>query len=392
MKKILITAGPVYGRLDDNKIVSNRSRGLWAIGLAEWLNEHTDHQITLLVTDLIKEQVMVALRRHKNYDQITIHVQDGYKNYSAICKALAPHVDAAIMAAAVVNWIPETPFPGKMPTDKKRQDIAFFLAPRVINGMKKWNPKLTLIGCKLLFSNDYETLIDAAYGVVLAAKCNAVVANDAHIGLRTKYIVHQDRSVSTFDNDFDGMYQHLLGIIEDVHYHTEQPHLSCTFNLKSKRVFNAIVNKHRHQFIRRIADDDFVFGSVAVRDFHSDEDKCYYVSPREKGEMFDAEDAVEVRVDRETRTVFANGGKATLNAPLLVRHLEKYPEAAGVLHYHAPETEDPGIRGLLPQVEHAPPGTARDNERSIPGPHYYIKGHGWIIAVDENGEPILHNR
>ena len=30
MKRILITAGSVYAKLDDNKIVSNRARGTWA--------------------------------------------------------------------------------------------------------------------------------------------------------------------------------------------------------------------------------------------------------------------------------------------------------------------------------------------------------------------------
>ena len=37
----------------------------------------------------------------------------GYDSYREHCHQLAPKVDAAVMAAAVVNWIPETPFPGK---------------------------------------------------------------------------------------------------------------------------------------------------------------------------------------------------------------------------------------------------------------------------------------
>jgi len=35
--KVLITAGQVYGRLDDNKLVGNRVRGIWACRFTEHL-------------------------------------------------------------------------------------------------------------------------------------------------------------------------------------------------------------------------------------------------------------------------------------------------------------------------------------------------------------------
>lgn len=59
-KKILITAGPVYGRLDDNKLVSNRSRGIWAADFA-WrlaaLDLGTRYEVILLVADVSGIQV-----------------------------------------------------------------------------------------------------------------------------------------------------------------------------------------------------------------------------------------------------------------------------------------------------------------------------------------------
>ena len=48
--RVLITAGQVYGRLDDNKLVGNRVRGLWATRFAEWLAER-GHQVTLVLPD-----------------------------------------------------------------------------------------------------------------------------------------------------------------------------------------------------------------------------------------------------------------------------------------------------------------------------------------------------
>lgn len=386
MKRILITAGPVYGRLDDNKIVSNRSRGIWAVEFAIYLHDH-GHDVRLLVPDIMAKQFEERLGKLHNEDGasgICIRTHSSYQDYATICNELAPQMDAAIMAAAVVNWIPETPFPGKMAIDKKRIEIPFILAPKVINQMKKQNPKLTLIGCKLLFSGDLGILAEAAYHVILAAKCNAVVANDAKLGLRFKHVFHQDRAITSFYNDFEGLYEHLEAIITDVHYRTVQKHLSCSLNLKSSRVFNEIAERYRDKFIRRVHREEFVFGSIAVPNFHPDEGKYTYVSPREKGELFDADDATEVTVSTENRTVYTNGGKATLNAPLLVRHLQQYPEAAGVVHYHCdPPSERPHL-----VVDHAPPGTVRDNDRSIPGPTYYITGHGIIMAVDEHGSPL----
>ena len=55
-KKILITAGTVYGPLDDNKLVGNRVRGIWATRFARWLL-HRGHHVTLLVADIQRSQI-----------------------------------------------------------------------------------------------------------------------------------------------------------------------------------------------------------------------------------------------------------------------------------------------------------------------------------------------
>jgi hypothetical protein len=418
-KRILITAGPVYGRLDDNKIVSNRSRGIWALKFADWLHEETKHKVVVLVPDLMEREVKLKLGYHDGLEIIT---HNGYESYRQKCQELAPEVDAAIMAAAVVNWIPEHPFLGKMPTNDVRMEIPFILAPRVIEDMKRLNPTMTLIGCKLLFSMDYDTLIDAAYHVVLDARCNAVVANDARIGLKVKYVVHQDKAVTTFEGDFVGLYMHLLDVIEDVHYKTaiEKGDPSSIFLPalweNATKLFDAIVNENREAFVSRgeapcrcpdwwfpenrrkllrrlphgnglahhetcpkASGEGFVFGSVAVRLV----DTYFLVSPREKGQLFTSKDAVVVKAV-DGLLVRTLGGKATLNAPLLIRHLQKFPQTQGVVHLH--EHHDG-----FPVVPYAPPGTVRDNERPIAGYVYNIEGHGVIASVSPRGK-ILRRR
>ena len=375
MKTVLITAGPVYGKLDDNKLVSNRSRGLWVTHLLPHLTAN-DYFTVLVVPDIMRKQ----FEEWEGCNSILIVYHSGYHSYADICYEWAPKVDAAIMAAAVVNYIPKTPYPGKMPTDKEEVLIPFILAPRVIDRMREINPSLTLIGCKLLFSDDYDKLIEAAYHVVLRAKCNAVIANDGRLGLRKKFMVHQDRTVVAFDDDFDGLYGHLMQIMEDNHYRTVVEEGAVETSPDSRAQFDRIINRYRDRFVCRVDGEDFVFGAVCVRS-----NDGYLVSPREKGHAFTSEDAAVVS-KVVNRTVHTRGGKATLNAPLLIRHLEKYPEAAGVVHFHV--VEGTLVPFGIPTVPYAPPGTVRDNDREVPGLVYVIKGHGWIVAVDEEGEPL----
>lgn len=388
-KKILITAGPVYGRIDDNKIISNRTRGIWAIRLARWLAEEHSCEVKLLVADTLDTPGIEDYANLKGGGCVQVIRQNGYYDYAEKCVRYAAEVDAAVMAAAVLNYIPETTYDGKLPAKADRIALHFILAPKVINEMKKVNPKMTLIGCKLLFSDDEETLVDAAYKVVLAAKCNMVIANDGKLGLKKKFLVHQDRTVIRLDNDFDALYENIRKHIEDEHWTTDLQKEDRTRNLLASKQFLGVIERYEDKFIRREADKDFVFGSIAVRSPNIGfEEKEFLVSPREKAEDFDHWDAGVCSFDFKTRKIKAWAKKVTLNAPLLVRHLNMYEDAVAVVHYHAPKKDDPGIKGLLPVAPYAPPGTWRDNNRDIPGPCYYIEGHGWIIALDKDLEPL----
>lgn len=233
MKRVLITAGPVYSSLDSNKIilppvsvqgpdgtVTNRSRGIWAVKFAHYLLAH-GHEVTLLVPDTFEKD---RIRPAPPGTHLAVIQHQGYDSYRKWCRDLAPQNDAMVLAAAVANWIPQNPIEGKMPTKGYKEgdviNIPFILAPHVINEMKALNPKLTLIGCKMLVNAPEEDLIEAAYGVLLTAHCNAVVANDMGLGLRRKLVVNQDRTVQVYEDGWEGLFKNLRDHIEDVHYHT----------------------------------------------------------------------------------------------------------------------------------------------------------------------------
>lgn len=374
MKHVLVTAGTVYGPLDANKLVGNRVRGIWAERFAQYLCD-MGHKVTLLVPDTSKSNTRIT----DPDPSYTVVYHRGFADYHQKCREFAAEVDAAVMAAAVVNWIPAEPYPGKMPTKGFKAgdiiNVPFVLAPHVIDDMKKVNPKLTLIGCKMLVNAEEGELIDAAYDVLLRAKCNAVVANDMGKGLRRKLVVNQDRTVQEYTDDFDAMYANLLGHIEDEHYHTVVSSIVFEpLDPKYLRLFDAVVEKFRGGFTKRDNNTDRVFGAVAVRT-----DRGFLVSPREKGVMFTSADAVEVLSSNRDQ-IRVIKGKASLNAPLLLRVADWY-RADVVLHQHQ---QLPG----MPTQPYAPPGTMRDTQREITNPAFNIEGHGFVALLDSDLELI----
>lgn len=381
MKRVLITAGQVYGPLDDNKLVGNRVRGIWAARFADYLADE-GYPVTLLVPD-----VNTPLPPGPPHDNLKVVTHKGYWDYAEKCARLASSHDAAVMAAAVVNWIPAEPVKGKMATAGYKEgdiiNVPFVLAPRVINRMRTENPNLTLVGCKMLIGSTPEELVEAAYHVVLAARCNVVVANDMKAGLRTKRLVYQDRTVVDYEDDFEGFFAALRAVIDDEHYRTAAGHLLreppdadvpdqvYLADLDARNLMTRIVEKYRDRFVHRQAGSDRVFGAVGIP--LSNGVAGYLLSPREKGEAFDGSDGVLVARVNQHRIVETVQGKATLNAPLLVRMMLKYGEP--VIHLHE---QLPGV----PTVPYAPPGTVRDCDREIPGRAFNIEGHGFVACLD----------
>lgn len=381
--KTLVTAGTVYGLLDDNKLVGNRVRGIWAAKFAEYLCRVKAWPTMLLVADTQEREIRRLVDSPDGLPPgLEFIPHRGFYNYrDKVMWALRDQgCQAAVLAAAVVNWIPEKPFEGKMPTVGvgDRMNVPFILAPRVIDEVKKVHPTTTLIGCKMTIGETHENLIHAAYKTLLGAKCNAVVANDMKTGLRAKTLVYQDRTEQAFDVGDAGFFEALYKVLVDQHYHTRVDGPLLAPKPDAVGTFNRFVARYRTRFSKRLPDGLFVFGALGVP-YSSDRQQALF-SPREKGEMFDARSAVLVtEIDHAERRITTFGGKATLNAPLLSRHLKKYPEAYGVLHLHE---QLPNV----PTVPYAPPGTVRDSYREAPAPVYNIEGHGFIACLDANGE------
>ena len=371
MKRILVTAGAVYAPLDGNKIVSNRAQGVWAVLFADYLAD-LGHEVVLVVPDLTK-----GLHSRKNQEVIK---HSGFWDYYKICQIVAPRVDAAVMAAAVTNWIPRDPFPGKMPTDREEMSIPFILTPHVIDEMRKLNPQMTLIGCKLGVDFTLEQLETAAYKVIEGARCHAVIMNDRQ-DLKRKMVLHPDGAILSFDDNFKGLYTYLRSLIEAQHYQTVRRDADFFHEgqVYWEGLFDKIIERNRPLFSKVIGGKPRFFGSLMTRMAQPDH---FLASPREKGAEFSSKDAViVVKVDHEKREVHTCRGKATLNAPLLHRVLQEHPDASAVLHLHQ---QIPGA-----YVSHyVMPGTAGDTMRDPLPPTFNIVGHGFVQALNADGYPL----
>jgi len=335
------------------------------------------NKVTLLVPDL---PLGGTVSKHKN---LTLMQHTGFEDYQQKCLGLALTHDAALMTAAVVNWIPAEPVIGKMATKGYKEgsviDVPFYLAPRVINRMRKSNPKLTLVGCKMLSGSSRDHLVEEAYhGVLLAAGCNAVVANDLQ-DLRTKLLVYPDKTVfefrqektkPSFAPDFLHLYQHISDLIQDTFYRTQW---TCLTIFETSPLVDQVMDKYRDRFSPR--GDGSVFGSLFVPDRNPP--RGGWCSPREKKSSFGSFDAPYIRSVEGTLVRVVGPNKATLNAPLLRRVSERYPDASAILHLHE---QLPGV----PTLPYAPPGTVRDNDREFSTPCFNIQGHGFVACLDES--------
>ena len=176
-KKILITAGPTYEKIDPVRFIGNYSSGKMGFALAEECANRG------AVVELVCGPVSTAMQtRHPNIHRLD--VESAHEMYDA-CMKLYSAVDAGILCAAVADFTPETTAQQKIKRQgdelvvrlKPTHDIAAAL------GKKKSDGQL-LVGFALE-TNDEET---NAQGKLQKKNFDFIVLNslnDKGAGFRT---------------------------------------------------------------------------------------------------------------------------------------------------------------------------------------------------------------
>lgn len=143
-KKILITLGPIPGKLDTVKYVSNRFRGGLMLKLAEELQEKHGH-----------ESIEIVQWKYNGVKHAftNIPVEDIHDYIKTVLTLLdTEEYRTVILGAAVANLIPSTAYSGKFPSHNYKVgdkiSIDFEIAPRLIDMIKTKHPTVNLIGFK----------------------------------------------------------------------------------------------------------------------------------------------------------------------------------------------------------------------------------------------------
>lgn len=377
--KVLITGGPVYGKLDDVKLITNRFKGGLMADLADRLCVYPNIDITYLTTKDSKHPLL-----GKN---TTVIYHDGFESYKNKVLELAPKMNAVILGAAIANLIPCETIKGKFPSHQYKEGdiipINFKIAPRIINMVKQVAPYTKLFGFKLLSGAKKTELIEAANEIVLSSKAVTVFANDTS-DLLTKYAITKEHSI--IEMNIEQMVDYLYKCINDEYYKTIKA---------GDYYFNDITSyadKYYH-YCKNYSSafsicGEYMFGCVAVRINSislSQEYNPFIISPRGKNNITDKKYCVINHVNHSTLEIESGDKlKASLNAPLIYEIFRQNKEVSVVVHLH--EYID-DLEKSLPKYEYAIPGTKRDSLRYI-NSSFNIEYHGYYLIFDSNGNMI----
>lgn len=167
IKKILVTCGPTWVALDGVRVISNQSTGEMGHLIAQVF--HTaGHQVTLIEGPVINPLVIKGIKvlKYRFFDELaTLLKKTVVQDYDVICHA-----------AAVSDFKPKKTYRQKIDSSSSLT-VQFVKTPKLINQIKRLNPKIFLVGFKLEPSLTQATLTHHTAGLLKESKCDMVVAN-----------------------------------------------------------------------------------------------------------------------------------------------------------------------------------------------------------------------
>ncbi len=299
MKKILISIGPIHGKLDSVKIITNKFKGgLAALTAKQLALKRPQDKITVVKcneTSFYKPEELKV----KNIK--IVNVEDFFEYEKFI---LSNKFDVYILAAAVANLIPKDPLKGKFPSHNYKEEeeinIPFVITRRVILHIKEKFPRSTLIGYKL-FDGSYEELIKAGWDLLVETKANAIFCNDPKTAKDKKICLLPDGS--RIELNFEDHVNFIDRIIDLSWYKTKIVSFKKPLFDKTDS-FVSILDKTAEKF------PPYIFGCVAYKSGDG-----FYTTARGKKDV-KKDFAYVHKVNHNKKVVFADK-KASLNAPLL---------------------------------------------------------------------------
>ncbi len=165
-KRVLITAGPTYERIDDVRFIGNFSSGKMGFALAE-----SALKMGALITLVTGP---TCLHCNPAIERVDIESAD---DMYRIVTSNSEKQDIIIMAAAVADYTPKVKHDGKIKKNDDTMTIELVKTKDILKelGSKK-QEKQILVG----FALESEKLVEYAKGKLERKNCNIIVANQAN--------------------------------------------------------------------------------------------------------------------------------------------------------------------------------------------------------------------
>ena len=198
--KILITIGPIPGRLDSVKIITNKFKGKLGQKTIEDIISHYLGRFGAVpeITVVCHERTELDPRIEHRMKKV-IRVKDVHDYVEKVLEY--PQQDMYVLSAAVANLVPEKVIEGKFPSHNYKEgdviQIPFVIAPRLVDRIKKKFPTSTLIAYKL-YDGTHDELIKAARLLQRESKADLVFANSTK-DLSTKFCLNKEGAIQKCD-------------------------------------------------------------------------------------------------------------------------------------------------------------------------------------------------
>ncbi len=197
-KRILITSGPTYAPLDAVRFIANRSSGRLGSVIAARLLDVSAEVIQLAGSNSVtveayweKEEGAYKVIFYETVDDLKQLLKDYLQDES---------IDAVLMAAAVLDYVPVETVNGKKSSGDDEWNIKLKRGEKLIELLRNWSKETLIVGFKLESNLSIDHLKERAHHLMKRSDAMLVVANQVedidearHIG----YLVERDKKTNS---------------------------------------------------------------------------------------------------------------------------------------------------------------------------------------------------
>ena len=165
-KKIIVTAGATREKIDKVRFITNRASGKMGVALAEELHLRGADVLLFRSVSSVEPRYLLRQESFSTAEELYYLIKKDSKYSNVI-----------FHTAAVSDFKVAKPFPGKI---SSRKGLNLKLTPqlKILDQIKKLNPKIKSIAFKAEYGLPENKLIEAAYKRLKESRSDAIIAND----------------------------------------------------------------------------------------------------------------------------------------------------------------------------------------------------------------------